>query len=490
MYISLFIMIVFILTSINIVYAKDLLIYKNGMVNTSIPEYVIITHSAPKSQNYKINNGFIINRGTIRYVDKSENTNYIRLKSELNDTIRIYPQMKEIEVLHNYNAFDSFRYLLKDGDTLSITYYESTIPIAKILNRKHNDLELNYDYFWNKKIGKLNALSSYALYTHPYELVDKKSNISFKKQLKEIEPCVKMHLILDLKEECAFLDSLKLTKVISKEFYIYKKNNLYSISACFGFKDIPDSSNLFEANDIFTSEIDTLIKYEYYRRLLNRQLYKLRKVDKSTDIEVFHKIKTSINYGINVKRYMLRILLEDMKSKYSNIQFCEFVDEYLTITNDSVYARNVIQTKVTPNIKEWDILVADIDGKEKYFNDFIQSCKGKYIYIDFWATWCLPCKQLLKHNEGLQKQFPNIVFVCLAINDKISLWENEVTNNKELFPPTNYYIMNSKDSKVIDKLNISLIPRYILIDKQGEILNDNAPRPNSSEIHEILKQLK
>lgn len=483
-------MFIFIFLIGDFAYAASLFPNQNQSGKNLCTEIIIITHSAQKTENYKINNGIIINRGTIRYVDKTGNVNYVKLTSKKNDTIRIYPQMQVVELLHNYNAFDSFKYILNQGDTLSIVYHMDNIPIAQILNREYNNFELNYDYLWNKKIDRLNTLSSYAIYTHPYELVNKKSKVPFKDQLKEIKEDYKNKLFIDLKKESTFLDSLKITKNISDSFYIYRKNNIYSIFSCFDFKNTTDSLDIFTNKHTFTYKMDTLIKYEYYRRQLNWNLFKLRKSSNSTDSEVFFRIKKSQEYSIGVKKYMLRILLEDIKEKCSHIQFLSLANDYLNTTNDSIYLKEITRESTIPIVNEWDILIKDINGNEKHFDDFLQIHKGKYIYMDFWATWCTPCKQLLRYNERLRKQFPDIIFICLAINDRLSSWKEEVISNKTLFPDANYFIMNSKNSTVIDKLNISLIPRYMLIDKQGKIVNNNAPRPNSVEIYKIFRSLK
>ena len=52
-----------------------------------------------------------------------------------------------------------------------------------------------------------------------------------------------------------------------------------------------------------------------------------------------------------------------------------------------------------------------------------------------------------------------------------------------------YRILNPKAAKFIYEYNINLIPRYMLIDKNGKIVNDNAPRPSSEEIELILAEL-
>jgi hypothetical protein len=52
-----------------------------------------------------------------------------------------------------------------------------------------------------------------------------------------------------------------------------------------------------------------------------------------------------------------------------------------------------------------------------------------------------------------------------------------------------YRILNPKAAKFIYEYNIQLIPRYMIIDKNGKIVNDNAPRPSSKEIERVVTSL-
>jgi len=52
-----------------------------------------------------------------------------------------------------------------------------------------------------------------------------------------------------------------------------------------------------------------------------------------------------------------------------------------------------------------------------------------------------------------------------------------------------YIAIGGFGSDIVQKYNIYTIPRFILIDKEGKIINVNAPRPSSKEIHEVLTSL-
>jgi len=117
--------------------------------------------------------------------------------------------------------------------------------------------------------------------------------------------------------------------------------------------------------------------------------------------------------------------------------------------------------------------------------------KGKVVYVDVWATWCAPCKREIPFLKELDKDYhgKNIAFVSISIDEEknYDAWRTMVTE-KEL---GGYQLMADKDwkSKFVEDYGIKGIPRFLLIDAEGNILNSDAPRPSSPEIREVIDGL-
>jgi thiol-disulfide isomerase/thioredoxin len=130
----------------------------------------------------------------------------------------------------------------------------------------------------------------------------------------------------------------------------------------------------------------------------------------------------------------------------------------------------------------------DVNGNDVSFSDF----KGKVVYVDVWATWCGPCRAELPHKKRVQEHFkgnPNIVFVGISTDapKDIQKWKDFVVAN-ELSPPQLHG--NIEGPMHIGRLyDITGIPRFLLFDKQGNIVSAEAPRPSSAEIIPLLEQL-
>lgn len=121
----------------------------------------------------------------------------------------------------------------------------------------------------------------------------------------------------------------------------------------------------------------------------------------------------------------------------------------------------------------------------------LEDLKGKVVYIDVWATWCVPCIKEIPHLQQIEKKFhnKNIVFVSISV-DKIQdkeKWHNFVT--KQQLSGIQLFAEKDFESDFAKKYRITAIPRFIIIDAEGKIVSADAPRPSSGKLPELIEQL-
>ncbi|MCF6169319.1 TlpA disulfide reductase family protein [Lutibacter sp.] len=121
----------------------------------------------------------------------------------------------------------------------------------------------------------------------------------------------------------------------------------------------------------------------------------------------------------------------------------------------------------------------------------LKDLRGKYVYLDIWATWCAPCKAEIPYLKALEKEFrgKNIEFVSISVDkpNAHKTWKEMVKNEElggiQLFADNNF------ESEFIVEYGINSIPRFILLDPEGNIVDADAVRPSNPRLKELLKEL-
>lgn len=130
------------------------------------------------------------------------------------------------------------------------------------------------------------------------------------------------------------------------------------------------------------------------------------------------------------------------------------------------------------------VKLVNAEGETVDFSEF----RGKYVYIDMWASWCSPCCKEVPYFQKLEAELKNedVVFVSISCDSDEQAWKNKMA---ELGMHGIQLIDNG--NALGDALNVKAIPFYLIYDKQGILHTYNAKRPSSGEIiKEILEGLK
>ena len=121
----------------------------------------------------------------------------------------------------------------------------------------------------------------------------------------------------------------------------------------------------------------------------------------------------------------------------------------------------------------------------------LEDLRGKYVYIDVWATWCGPCIAEIPYMKKVEEAFhgKNIEFVGISVDTKkdYEKWKKFVVT-KDL-KGIQLFADNDWNSDFVKAYGITGIPRFILIDPKGNIVNANADRPSSPALTTLLTEL-
>lgn len=135
-------------------------------------------------------------------------------------------------------------------------------------------------------------------------------------------------------------------------------------------------------------------------------------------------------------------------------------------------------------------VLANFSGTDVTWNQILEKYKGKVIYTDFWASWCVPCRSEMPASQALQKQFAGkgVVFIYISLDENSVDWK-KASKLEAIDKGESYIMIKPEKSELTKQYKISSIPRYFLIDKFGKMVNANAPRPSDDKIAKEIQLL-
>ena len=188
-------------------------------------------------------------------------------------------------------------------------------------------------------------------------------------------------------------------------------------------------------------------------------------------------------------RYYGNALILDLQNRTTHLDHEKLLAYLSGKFPDSEYVaiiKKLMNQKQSSKAGDEIVIVNDSPSSIKELMQ-LEGIKDKYAYIDLWATWCMPCTMEFQYNDEIHTilaQYKNIVPVYISIDTNRKLWESRVKK----FNLNGYNIMASKSlnadigAKVYHAKQIGSIPRFLLLDPQGNVVNDNLPRPSKSAL--------
>lgn len=307
----------------------------------------------------------------------------------------------------------------------------------------------------------------------------KTENISDFNDLKFIRKSVKEEKYFDKEyvKEKELLEIYFKEDKISKEFYEYFSLIFWSLVKYNELQINPKDETVFLSIEKSFGDVDKLIDIESYRQLL--YFY----VDQS-----LKKKQSPVN---------LQSRMQFISQHFTNQKIIDYLLYYnLYYAVNTPDAKNKVTSDIIElfrkNCKNQDYLETinqDLQPKSTpiILQNIVKNYKNQLILIDFWASWCMPCREEFPSQKKLIEKFPNVAFVFISIDKSSTSWKKAMTEYGTMLNKENSFLLVKSDQdELLKKIKLSTIPRYVLFGKDGNIINIDAPRPSSIEMEKLI----
>lgn len=395
----------------------------------------------------------------------------------------------EVDTLGVFNtgkiSISNGYYILRKNNEMMYVYLQ-----------KEDDINISFDAsdFVNTITfsGKGAAINNYLIEKRRLFIDRKKETEKFykveeNKYLEHIQNLNKeiKDILIDKKIEDSFVEK----EIINLKYgYLLDLYNYENLQKFYFGKIVSPSENFlkpiqsidFDNSDLYNST-------PAYRALAGLKWKK--DIEKAKDLDQMDFLFNRINTRDLKLDVLISFYYSISKTPKKSKEYYKLLKKYVTNTVFLKEAKKLYENvnKTKEGKKSPDFNFENIEGKVVSLTDF----KGKYVFIDVWATWCMPCMQQIPYIKKLEEKYhdKNIVFLGISVDkkDKYSLWK-ETINSKNM-KGIQLFADNSFQSKFIKSYSITSIPRFILINPEGKIVKSNMYKPSDERTEEFLNKL-
>lgn len=421
--------------------------YATIIFDTLVPDEIEIGY-ADRFENYKT-------------IEKIQNSKIYPLPDIHNDVIIFQSNTSRIPILVQY------------GDVLNISV-KNLFPFIVVKDKRKQEM-LNFFAELSKRdesIADFRQRMVVAL--HPkYKINKSKLNID--------SLFIQGNRYLESKKSIYSEDIYHLYKKIILSYYLEELFGRYLTNRI----NYDDIEPLIMQHRSFFQESE-MLSYSIYREMM----YKYAKViQKSRGVSDFQALIGEYFVG-NFKNILLYQVLR--KTDKKSPEFPQYLAKFYSECSDPElvqYVRENLDIQgLQINMDQVQVIKASDTKEVILWQSILEKYKGKVIYIDFWASWCSPCIAEFAAGERLKQAYSgkDVVFVYVSTDDDIGAWRSIAKSHGLDNYAHSYLLLNQETSPLNGQINLQEIPRYVIYDKQGRLIDKDAPRPSDAAVLQKL----
>lgn len=425
-----------------------------------------------------------------------------------NDTLHLKLNTNYALVEHWFKGAARTHYFLRAGDTLQITFLNGT-PTGRIFNSGNNQPEATISQDLRELSLSTNSMfTDFEIYTYPIigsSLYSKDFNSVV--QSKKLEAFAKAKQKFEA--EIEYLDSLKMKNLISNESFIMFSNRAYYLSNLMALEQnllSDDSTKKIISNGKFTFPgMPYSFLQDFLEGWVTKTILPFVKSINASDMnikdyrEVYNRIEeTDSVLKDEFKERLLLKYLDLIADNFSTTDTRNYVDRFI-LKYPSAGLLDEFNKKHFVDFDEFrlasdSLFLIDGNKRKQTFKSLLLQNDNKLLYVDFWASWCIPCREAMPASKEIREKYKNkaITFVYFSIDKNFENWQKASIAEGIASYDENYLVVNPATSQYLKSLRIEEIPRYLLFDFNGALIYPDAPGPKSNlliiEIEKLLNR--
>ncbi len=474
------------------------------------PEVVLLFENPPIYNDPHLNNSGdgdrVDDESGIIYVDFNGEVNSFNPASSMVDTLVIPTYKGYAEVEHYYRILESVEFVFAAGDTIIISYDDKKYPIARSLTTPYREYNMgSISSRWRLS----NGFSCYGLLRSWYNIVlREKAPISLVETYNQFFPD-KNTLIDNYKvaneQVISYLNQMK-TDTLYRNMMLAIQNRrnqlvdeqLINLNRSALHQNIDSEDRiLFQLVAKLQRQVtDKHIMSLFYHRDVLEPLVKAYcnvygvpcNYSRSGGVGVTIDNRTSFDAiaGASLDSMSKRILLRKVLNVLGDIELSDkttYYEKYTKITGDSLILKE-LKSSYREEYQNENLILESPQGQTITLEKVIASCRDSIVYVEFWSAGNAASIKEIDDMAWLRKRFRNRPVAFVAITFDTVGWRRAI--KRYAISGQHYVVTNTRASKFVRDLELYEVPRYIIYDKQGEIVNQRAPKPSRVELSKYL----
>ncbi len=385
-------------------------------------------------------------------------------------------------------------YKISDGENYFIAFLQPAYNLSYFIDVKRFDSSIVFsgkgsaenNYLKYKNLLE-NSISNIDYYGE-YALKNEAAFLKFSDSIYNLKLTLFNQYKKKLNAEFAKLELVDLHSELRRKWYNYPSMHGF-LTEDKTFKVSTDFPNPFKDIDLVTQDLYLSSNYRMYVISYFESLASEDKKNKK-ETDYYTAYIKRVKSDLNSLPLMEHCAYELGKYRLAYTKSIDTVYAYvMSLIQDEQHAeeiktiyfklKNIVKGAVSPSFS-----FQDAKGQTISLDQF----KGKFVYIDVWSTWCLPCIKEIPFQKSMEDSFhsQNIVFISICRNSGKSNWlefiKKENLHGVQLFA-------ESFESDFFKAYGINGVPHYILIDAFGNIVDADAKRPSDPNLMKELTTL-